>query len=160
RALLASDLVEAVPEYDGMYRLRDDVRAEALARLRAEHPSDELTLHTHVFDYFLRRLQQTHPAERLPADEVSCLYHLNELFLLIAPRQEWQILTAYVVAVRALESLQAPHLHQLSFFEGYVCIRTQNYDRGEAILMDLINEQNLEDNLNIQVRNALGQVYW
>src|SRR6187399_2722541 len=57
-ALLASDLVEDVPEHAGAYHLRAGTRAEALAHLRAEHPHDELTLHTRIFGYFLRRMQQ------------------------------------------------------------------------------------------------------
>ena len=41
-ALLDSDLVESAVGTAGAWRLRDDARAAALARLRAERPSDEL----------------------------------------------------------------------------------------------------------------------
>jgi hypothetical protein len=77
KALLASDLVETVSGHPGAYRLRDDLRAEVLGRLRAENPHDELTWHSRFFDYFLHQMQQTHPTERRSADEAECLYHLS-----------------------------------------------------------------------------------
>src|SRR3954470_5754334 len=74
-ALLASDLVEAVPEHAGAHRLRDDVRAEALARLRAEHPHDELTLHTRIFGYFLRQMRAFVSNTQRAIAEETCLTH-------------------------------------------------------------------------------------
>src|SRR5438477_1994838 len=114
-ALLASDLVEAVPAHAGAHRLRDDVRAEALARLRAEHPHDELTLHTRIFGYFLRQMPESVSDEQRAIAEGTCLYHLGELFLLIAARREWQTLAAHVAAVQAAQPQQPRHLHQIMF---------------------------------------------
>src|SRR5262245_50203000 len=94
-ALLASDLVAAVPEYGCMYHLRDDVRAEELVRLREERPHDELTLHTRIFDYFLRQMEKSVQDDNRSIAEASCFHHLGELFLLIAARREWQLITVH-----------------------------------------------------------------
>jgi CHAT domain-containing protein/tetratricopeptide (TPR) repeat protein len=159
-ALLSSDLVEPVADPAGMYRLSENIRADVLAQLHSEHPSDELTLHTHVFVHFLDRLRETVSGDRRADDEDSCLHHLGELFLLIAARDEWQTLTEHVACVRAASPLQARHLHRLSFYDGFVAVRTHNYERGKAILMMLLDQADLENSLLIQVLNALGNAYW
>src|SRR5262245_43891871 len=76
-ALLASERVVSVAEPAGAYQLREDVRADALARLRAERASEELTLHRRVFDYFLHRMQEAAPNDRSTSDEDSILHHLG-----------------------------------------------------------------------------------
>ncbi len=159
-ALMASDQVEAIPEHADAYHLRDDVRAEALARLRAEHPHDELTLHTRIFGYFLRQMRESVSDEQRAITEERCLYHLDELFRLIAARREWQILAAHVAAVRAAQPQQPRHLHQIMFYEGYVAVRTQNYVQGEAVLTELLEQAELSDDLRVQILNALGQIEW
>src|SRR5689334_833048 len=158
--LLASDLVEAFTEHASAYRLRDDVRAEALARLRAKHSHDELTLHTRIFGYFLRQMRESISDQQRATAEKTCLYHLGELFMLIAARREWQTLAAHVAAVRAARPQQARHLHQIMFYEGYVAVRTQDYAHGEAVLTKLLDEAELSDDLRVQVLNALGQIDW
>jgi CHAT domain-containing protein/tetratricopeptide (TPR) repeat protein len=159
-ALLASDLVETASEHPGAYRLHDDIRAEALARLRAENPLDELTWHMRFFDYFLRQMQESGPNDRRAIAEDTVLYHLGELFLLIAARQEWHILIAHVTAVRAANPREARTYHWLNFYEGFASIRTQDYDRGEIILTALLSYTDVENKLRIQVLNALGQAHW
>src|SRR5262249_27677822 len=47
-ALLKSDNVTQAHEQASAYCLQDGFREEVLARLRANHPPDELTLHTRV----------------------------------------------------------------------------------------------------------------
>src|SRR5262245_49523199 len=88
-ALLASELVVSVAEPAGAFHLREDVRADVLAGLRAERPSDELTLHQRVFGHFLRRMQEPTSDIRHGTDENSVLYYLEKLFSFIAERQEW-----------------------------------------------------------------------
>ena len=58
-ALMLSDRVMPAAAYPGMYRLREDIRADALARLRAERPSDESTWHRRIFEHFLRHMQKS-----------------------------------------------------------------------------------------------------
>jgi CHAT domain-containing protein/predicted negative regulator of RcsB-dependent stress response len=159
-ALLASDQVIPAAEPADAYQLRGDIRAEALARLRAERPSDESTLHRRIFEHFLHRIQEARPDDRHTADEDSVLHHLSELFLLIAARQEWHLLAELVADTRTT-SLQHMRTEQwLSFYEGFVLIRTQDLDHGEAILMQLLGRPDLESQLRMQVLNALGQVCW
>jgi CHAT domain-containing protein len=156
-ALLISDLVTPAAS-TGTYQLRETIRADALARLRAERPSDESTWHRRIFDYFLRRMQESGPDDQRAADEDSLLYHLGELFLLIAARQEWQVLAQLVADVRT-RSLQRTRMeHWLSFYDGFVLVRTQDYERGESILSALLDQHELEPELQLQVLNALGQV--
>jgi len=159
-ALLASDLVETVSEYPGAYRLRDDVRAEALARLRAENPHDELTWHMRFFDYFLRQMQESGPNDRRTIAEDSVLYHLGELFLLIAARQEWHTFAEYIATIRATGPYQARLERWLAFYDGFASIRTQNHNRSMAILTALHEQSDLEQGLRVQVMNALGQLLW
>src|SRR6266508_3681062 len=159
-ALLASDLVEAVPEHAGAYRLRDGVRAAALAQLHAEHPHDELTRHTRIFGYFLGQMRESVSDEQRATTEETCLHHLGELFRLIAARREWQTLAAHVAVVRAAQPQQPRHLHQIMFYEGYVAVRTQDYAHGEAVLTELLDQVELRDDLRVQVLNALGQIEW
>ncbi len=160
KALLASDLVETVPEHPGAYRLRDDIRAEALGRLRAENPHDELTWHSRFFDYFLQHMQQTAPDDLRMAAEASCFHHLAELFLLVAARREWQSLMTHVMSARTANLLQVRHVHQLAFYDGYVAVHTQNYEHAETTLNSLLDQADLDVGLRVQVLNALGQVYW
>src|SRR5689334_2604698 len=94
--LLASERVVPVTEPVGAYQLHEDVRADALAQLRAARPSEELTLHRYVFDYFLERMRESALEDQDALNEDDVLYHLGELFLLIAARQEWHTLDKIV----------------------------------------------------------------
>jgi CHAT domain-containing protein/tetratricopeptide (TPR) repeat protein len=158
--LLASDRVIPAAQPVGAFQLREDIRADALARLRAERPYDERTLHQRVFDYFLSRLRKSVLEDRRAVDEDGALYHLNELFLLIAARQEWHTLTELVASIRDAGPQQPRTRHWLNFYDGFVSIRTQDYDRGELILLELFDQHGLENDLRVQVMNALGQTYY
>lgn len=158
-ALLISDLVTSAESTD-TYQLREYVRADTLAQLRAEHPSDESTWHRQIFEYFLRRIQETASQDRRAADEAGILYHLGELFLLVAARQEWHTLAELVILARLPSGDLSWLEHWLTFYEGFIAIRTQNYNHGEAILSNLLDQNNLDDKLRVQVLNALGQSHW
>jgi CHAT domain-containing protein/tetratricopeptide (TPR) repeat protein len=157
-ALLSSPSVEPAPA--GGYRVRADARADLLAQLRAERPSDELTWHTRFFEHFLREMGETELKARRAAVEAECFHHLGELFHLLAARREWQTLSAQIVAARAGQPQYSQHLHQLSFYEGYVALRTQSYERAEIMMIKLIEQPDLDNILRIQVLNALGQIFW
>ncbi len=158
--LLAGELAAPSPASAGAYELREDVRAGALARLRAERPLDELRLHTCAFEHFLRRLEQGTPDDDRQTDEEACLYHLGELRLLLTERREWHTLAGYVAAVRATGPRRARHLHQLTLYDGIVAVRTQEYSRGEAILGALLDEPDLADDLGMVALNFLAQAHW
>ena len=155
-ALLTSDLIVPAPASTGGYHLRTDVQADVWTRLHAERPLDALTLHTRAFTYFLRRMERADPTDRRILDEACCLYHLGELRLLLAERLEWRTIAGYIAAVRAAGPRQARHLHLLSLGEGLVAIRTQDYDRGEAILTALLERADLENDIRVEALKELG----
>jgi CHAT domain-containing protein/tetratricopeptide (TPR) repeat protein len=158
-ALLGSDAVEAAADATGSYRLRDEARTQALARLREDHPSDELTWQTRIFEHFLRRMRESDEGQRATAED-ECFHHLAELFQLIAVRREWHTMKAHLLAVdSALPQLQH-HIHRLRFYEGYVAIRRQEYKASEEILTHLIAQDELMDDLRVEILNGLGQIQW
>jgi CHAT domain-containing protein/tetratricopeptide (TPR) repeat protein len=159
-ALLASDRVISIVEPPGAFRLREDVQAETLAHLRAARPSDELTLHQRVFGYFLRRMRESGLEAQHTTSEESALYHLGELFLLIAARQEWHTFAEYIATMRAVGPYQARLESWFAFYDGFASIRTQDYNRSTAILMALREQSDLENGLRVQVLNALGLLFW
>src|SRR5690349_2344674 len=140
---LASAYVVSATESAGAYQLRDDVQAEVLTQLRAERPHDELTIHTRIFEHFLRQMEQYDLDSRRTANEERCFYHLAELRNLLWERREWHTIARHVAAARAAGPQQARHLRRLSFYEGFVAIRIQEYDRGESILMILLSQPDL-----------------
>lgn len=159
-ALLSSDRVASFSETSTAYRLHDTVRASVLAKVRGERSLDELALHTHVFEYFLRRLEQPESGDQRIVHEECCLYHLGELRLLLTERREWHTIAKYIAAVRSMALQQKDHLHQLLLYEGFVAIRTQDYDRGEAVLVALLKEPDLKNDVRMRALNFLAQAYW
>ena len=159
-ALLASDQVVPAPDFAGAYRLRTDLKEQLLTRLRTEQPQDTLTLHKRAFRSFLQRMQQPDLAERHPYDEAACLYHLSKLFFLLLPNLEWQAIAEFVAAVRAAGPQQPRHHNQLAIYEGYLAVRTHDYQRGETILTTFLDQPGLDSDLRVHVLNALAQAYW
>jgi hypothetical protein len=158
-ALMLSDMVTLAAAPRGAYQLREDIRADALARLRADRPSDESTWHWRIFGYFLRRMQESASDQQRSVNEEAVLYHLGELFLVIAARQEWHLFAEYIAAIRA-DAYQARLERWFAFYDGFAAMRTQNYARSLEILSELYNQPNLEPGLRVQVMNALGQLLW
>lgn len=155
-ALLASDLVEPAAGTRGAYRLRADVSQAAIAHLRAERPLDELAIQICAFFVFLERMQRHASGERRRSAEAACFEHLGELRLLLSEQRDWSQLTSYVAAARAARPREPGHLHQLAFHEGFIAIRTQQYERGEGVLVRLLDQDDLADDLRIRVLNTLG----
>ncbi len=158
--LMAHGAVLPVDRSGGTYQLCDAARTSTLASLRAESPLTELTLHTRAFDYFLRRMRRATPDTGRPSDEESCLYHLGALRDLLIERMDWRSMSAYVAAVRAAGPQHERTLRWLAFYEAYAAIRTQNYDHGDPILIDLANRADLEAGLRVRVLHALGHTNW
>lgn len=158
--LLASDLVEPIAEMTGAWRLRDDSRANALERLRAERPTDELTWQTRIFEHFLREARASAAADSRSAAEEACLAHFGELFRLLAAREAWHTLAQHIAEIRAAAPRQPGNLDRLQFYEGFIAIRTQSYADGEARMLALLEQDRLEPGLRVQVLNALGQSHW
>jgi CHAT domain-containing protein len=157
-ALLASDRVTPLdPAADG-YALAPEVRSRVLARLRAESPLRELALHTRAFEWFLQRMAVV--SERRAADEELCLYHLSALRELLIERMDWRAIMDYIAAVRAADPQQERTLRWLSFYESYAAIRVHHYDLGDAGLLELVRQPDLEPELRIRVLQALGHTNW
>ncbi len=159
-ALLTSERNVASMDMSGIYRLEESLASSLRARLLVERPLDELTIHLRAFEYFLHRME--HPdsiAQRLSAED-RCFHHLGEIRLLLTEQRDWHTLANYVAAALAAGPQRAQHLHELTFYQGFVLIRTQQYDHGEAILTTLLSQTDLEDALRVRVFNALGQVHW
>jgi hypothetical protein len=138
--LLEHGLVLPTSDPDGFYVLRDDVQADIRVRLRTERPHDEITLHTRAFEYFLERMQRYASTDQKLVDETRCLYHLGELRELLTEHREWHTIAKHVAAVRAAKPQWIRHHHLLSLYEGFVAIRTLDYNHGEAILMSLLSK--------------------
>jgi CHAT domain-containing protein/tetratricopeptide (TPR) repeat protein len=151
--LLGSDKVEATT---GGYRLREDLAAEIVARLRAERPTDEVKLHQHAFAYFLAKLQQSIQTGRSFEDEDACLHHLDAIFILIGTGMDWQTILEYTLAVRAAEPRQVRHRQRLLVYEGYVAVRTQKYEDGEHILSQLLEEEIVDPDVHIKALKGLA----
>ena len=159
-SLLASDLVTLAQEPAGAYCLDAAVRADVLTRLHAEQPLAAPALHTRALDYFLDQMRQSAPAARRMAGEEACLYHFGELFFVLLARKDWPTLTHYIAAIRAADPHHAPHRQRLVLYEGYLAVRTQDFDRGEAILRTLLHQPDLETYIRIHALNALAQARW
>lgn len=152
-ALLAGDMVEPG---EGGPRLRAEVAAQALARLRAERPADEIALHTRAFAAYLAKLERSPLAARSPDDEDDCLRHLDALFILVGTQMDWQTILNHALAVRAAGVAQPRHRQRLDLYEGYVAIRTQEYERGERILAGLLAQDIVDADVRIKALKGLA----
>ncbi len=160
RDLLDSPLVVSTAECAGAYSLCQHVQAEVLARVQTEPLVDDLTLHARAFDYFLRRMEQPQPGERRLADEAACFYHLSKLRELLAQRREWRTIAAYTEAVRAAHPRQPRHQLLVTLYEGLVAINTQDYERGETLLVHVLDQPDLDNDDRMLALRSLGHGYW
>ncbi len=158
-ALLASDLVQPAAGRASAYRLRNEIRAAALARLRDERPRDELELHSRAFTYFLRRMRQPVTDERA-ADEDRCFDHLHQLVLLLGEHMDWQTIATHITSAGVPAPRRPRNRRRLALYQGMVAIRTHAYDRGEALLCELLDQDDLEDELRAPIVLQLGHAQW
>ena len=158
-ALLVSERVLALDDPAGAYALRPELQAAVMHDLHSAQPLVELDLHTRAFSYFVQQIVESSSREQRLAAEEECCYHLHKLFFGLLPRMEWTTITQHVGAVRALNPCQPQHLQQLALYEGYVAVRTQDYERGEPILTELLDAAELEPDVRMHALNALGQMH-
>lgn len=143
-AWVATDQVDHLQNSELTFCLRTDLQTTTLATIRAERPNDEVEGHCRAFDDYVAFLAQQSPAERCVADEDECLYHLDQIFLLVGMQNDWPRIIASVAAARALNLSQLRHQERLTLYDGYAAIRTHQYDQGEFLLTRLV-EQEPED---------------
>ncbi|HET9221343.1 MAG TPA: tetratricopeptide repeat protein, partial [Roseiflexaceae bacterium] len=155
--LLAGDAVEPAPSG---HRMRPDVAAATLARIRDLRPADEIDLHTRAFAYYLARLEGSAHGRDTIVDEDECLYHLDVLFTLIGLKMEWQTILDDVSAVRSAGVAQIRHQQRLDAFEGYATIRIQQYDYGERILTQLIEQPIVDPDVHLKALKGLADAAW
>ncbi|KPV52801.1 hypothetical protein SE17_13335 [Kouleothrix aurantiaca] len=160
-ALLASDLVLAVSDDAPMYQLQPSVRTLYLLKLRSETPLIELTLQTQLFEHFVQRLSEAAvgSAQR-PALEEICFLHLARLALLLAEYMDWEAIAQRAEAVRALGPHQPEFQAHLTYYQGYVAIRTQRYQEGERTLAPLLARPEVSEPLRAYITLALGHRWW
>ncbi|MBA3944930.1 MAG: CHAT domain-containing protein [Herpetosiphonaceae bacterium] len=158
--LLASDRVVPVPELPGSFQVREDVWTDVLARLRAEHPDDELMLHEEAFVRFLQRLQDDPSIPERRDHEERCFYHLEALRVPLIERREWERIRHYVAVLRAARPQAQRHLHLLSLYDGFDALHIPNYEVGEAILSTLVADPSLADDIRMRAFNMLAQIHW
>lgn len=158
-ALLASEYVQAHPSIPNTYCLNESVRSEVVAELRSQHTARELELQHHIFNHFLQQLQQTVSLDQRSLIENWSIYHLEQLFLLLSARREWQTINNYVAAFRQAQPNQPRTLHWLTFYEGFVALRTMQYERSRQLLNNLLEQPDLEAKLRMQTLNAFGQMH-
>lgn len=158
-ALLASDQVTPNSQPSGTYSLRADLAAEQLAYLRAEQPLAEIAIYTQAFEYFLQRLQYAGD-DAWGVQEEACLYYLEKLYPLLTQRLDWRSITNHIAAVRAASPRDQRHLHRLSLYEGYVAVRTEQYEHGTTILTQLLAHTELENETRAKALLGLAQAQW
>lgn len=159
-ALLASASVGPALNAQGQYCLRGDTQAMILARMREQHPGDEITLHERCIAVFLERMRQPAPPQGQLIAEERCFYHLEALRLPLIERRDWQRLRQLVDAVRAAHPQQVRHIQRLSLYDGLVAIHSLNYEAGEAILNDLLTQANIEDEVRMRALTILAHAQW
>jgi CHAT domain-containing protein/tetratricopeptide (TPR) repeat protein len=150
---LASDPVIPMQDAPSRYQLRDDLRAPILERLRDERPTAEVELHTRAFHYYLDKLRHS---DRSPDAEDGCLHHLDALFLLVGAQMNWRTIREYTSAVRTTSPQQLRHQQRLSLYDGYVAIRMQEYDHGETILFQLLQQEIIDPDVRLKTLKGLA----
>lgn len=155
-ALLASNLVE--PAANG-YRLKAAVAEASLKRLREHRPADEVDLHARAFQHYLEQMQRADAGPLRLVAENACLHHLDSLFIMVGATMDWQALLAHVQAVRAVTPEQPRHRQRLDMYEGYIAIRTQHYEQGEAILTTLLSQPIDDPDVRIKALKGLADGY-
>lgn len=138
------------------YRLRAEVAAPALARLRAEQPGAETAFHQAACSFYLERLARTAAGGREPTDEDCCLHHLDALFIQLGAQMQWQRLLDLSAQIAATRLLQLRHTRRLTMMEGYIAGRTQRYEVCEALLTSLLAEAELEPDVRAKALKGLA----
>ncbi len=129
-ALLASAMVVRAQDGDG-YRLRDAAQAQAQDHLRS---SLNVTQHRQIFGHLAERIAQTEAESRDLGLEDACQHHLEQVFLDLVGRNDLSGLRELVAAARPQLGRSARLMRWLDFYDGFVDVRTQEYERGISLL--------------------------
>lgn len=156
--LLAGGALEPLPGAPGVFQLGGDLLAAARARLRERPLADEQGLHERAFRLLLRRIATAGAAGWADDDEGQCFYHLGRLFVYLYLRLEWQQIAGHTAAAHTIVPRQARHRQRLAVYDAFVAIRTGDYERGQALLDELGQMPDLEDEVRLDRLLALGQM--
>lgn len=158
--IFAGPHVVAAAEPGDALQLRDDVRAATLQRLRDTRPLHEMTLHTRIFVHFRDRLLQAAADDNVERIEAECMYHLDRLFLLLAPRQEWQTIETYVASMATAQFQYPHHRHMLTLYSGAIATSRHDYEQGNAVLTRLLAEPDIDLNVRARALNTLAHAHF
>jgi CHAT domain-containing protein/tetratricopeptide (TPR) repeat protein len=153
--LFSDDLVGAVPEHAGMYRLREHTVEIVLDKLRRDWPEGERILHSHVVQYFENILILRGAGSTLDNEELY-VYHFDALCSLLARNMEWPAIRQFVARGRQLALNRRQHHHRVALFDAYAAIRMQEYSYGESMLGDLLAQADLEPDLRFKSLRGLA----
>lgn len=156
--LLTSDYVQPSAQDPARVVFADTTRRELLKLLRVNRPLDEVGLHAQVFTFFLGCLHQKSESSQLFDAESECFYHLEQLFILLGHRMEWQQLRQHLAAVHAVPIQTERHLHQVALYEGSVAIHTHDYALGEHILTMLLADGAVDRVIQMRASSSLGHM--
>jgi CHAT domain-containing protein len=155
--LLASDAVQVVSHTPAAYAVVDALREQLLQNLRGEHPSEEIALHGRAFTFFIQQLQE--PTATITSSEDESFYHLDQLYVLLKQRMQWQKIAEYTAMARSAPLHNHRHAYRLDLYEGYVAIHTGMYERGEQMLTSLLHAPHLENETHIRILIGLGHLF-
>jgi CHAT domain-containing protein/tetratricopeptide (TPR) repeat protein len=153
--LLSDERVITHPMHSNSYRLREDVANGVLDYLRNQHPEDETAIHAHIFRTIAGLLRRQ-PDEYTVLDEDIFLHHFDNLCSIHATNMQWSTIRTYVTEAQSIPLRGRRHLQYVAFFDAYTAIRLQDYAYGEAILDDLLQQENLEADLRLKAWRGLA----
>lgn len=157
--LFTNDAVITFGDQSGFCTLVPEAAAAALASLDGEGVVLEIDLRTRAFEYFVERRQRNSSDAGSDDVEKRCFDQLDRLFYLLLPRLEWSAIERLITLARAIEPTQHRHHQRLQLYEGYVAVRTQQYDRGVPLLYALIDQLHLEDTIRVNALTALANAF-
>jgi tetratricopeptide (TPR) repeat protein len=152
--IISGIAVEAIG--NGFFRLRPAVLAEASKKLRTGNPAEEISIHQRAFHYYLASLKQSEGSRRNLADEDECLYHLDALYTLVGAQEQWNTVLAYIQTLRDAQVVQKRHEQRLDMYEGYCAVYQLNFEHGEALLTQVLQQANLDSDVQIKALKGLA----
>lgn len=155
-ALLISEDVEPAEGPSGALRLREALRAEALAALREHEAERELAVHHLAFHAFLRRLADAPDGPWAPAEEAQLFHHLDRVFYLLAPGYAWGEIEGYLERARRHTPRDPANAHLLRFYEAQIALNSGRHAEAEAALTAALADPAMPAGLRARMLNALA----
>lgn len=138
------------------FRLREELRAEAVARLREDEAGRELVVHARAFDAFLTRLNTNPDGPRAAAEERQLFHHLDRVFYLLAPGYAWDAIADYLARARTFSPRDPANRHLLRFYEAQVALNQERYAAAEELLTASLADPALPAAQRARMLNALA----